>query len=182
MSLPRKIGNWYALAVNTGQERQVRQRILDRLERAKVPTAQLTIVAPEEEVVFTGPDGQRKQRTRMAMPGYLLIHTRRLDEKALAMIGRVRGVLEFLGPEGAPTPLRHNEIEQLLGDAGGPARSVADPGFKPGDLVGITNGPLAGFEGKVMAVNESRGTAQVELEIFGRATPAEVELRHLRKR
>ena len=180
--LPRKaIGNWYALAVNSGSERKIRERIFDRLEREKIDTKHLTIVCPEEEVVFTQANGQRKTKRRMAMPGYMLLHTRRADKRALATIGRVRGVLKFLGPDGDPTPLRLEEVDQILGSEDGSRSVASNPAFEAGDEVSVTAGPFSGFSGKVLEVSESKGTARIEIEIFGRATPAEVEFRALRK-
>lgn len=180
--LPRKtIGNWYALAVNSGSEKKIRDRILDRLEREKIDARGLTIVCPEEEVVFTQANGQRRTKRRMAMPGYMLLHARRLDKRALATIGRVRGVLQFLGPDGDPTPLRIEEVDQILGGEGGSRSVASNPAFEAGDEVSVTAGPFSGFSGKVLEINESKGTARIEIEIFGRSTPAEVELRALRR-
>ena len=46
---------------------------------------------------------------------------------------------------------------------------------KVGDMVRIKDGVFLGCEGKVMAIDETRGRLTVEILLFGRTTPAELE-------
>jgi len=64
--------------------------------------------------------------------------------------------------------------------AGG-ARATQASLFSEGDSVRIIEGPFSDFTGKIMSLNEATGVAKVEVEIFGRSTPAEVKLRQLRR-
>ena len=45
-----------------------------------------------------------------------------------------------------------------------------------GDSVSIKEGPLEGFTGVVEAIDPENGTVQVKVSLFGRDTPAELEL------
>ena len=47
--------------------------------------------------------------------------------------------------------------------------------YKKGDLVKITEGSFESFEGEIERVDTRRGMVTVVLEVFGRATPVEVE-------
>ena len=46
---------------------------------------------------------------------------------------------------------------------------------KVGDMVRIKDGAFLGCEGKVMAIDETRGRLTVEILLFGRTTPADLE-------
>jgi transcriptional antiterminator NusG len=47
--------------------------------------------------------------------------------------------------------------------------------FQKGDQVKITSGSFENFEAEVDSLDEKRGMVTVIVEIFGRATPVEVE-------
>lgn len=175
--------SWYALAVNAGQEKKIRERILHRLERSNQTVRGLAIVAPEEEVlVRTRTEVQKKRQ--MSMPGYLLLCSPEIDESALHTIGRVKGVLGFLGGNDQPTPLPAREVEKILGTAGGsgsPSSLKKQSLFEAGDMVTIIEGPLSDFTGKIIDLDIEKESARVEVEIFGRQTPSTVSLSSLRR-
>ena len=50
-----------------------------------------------------------------------------------------------------------------------------------GDTIKITSGSLEGFEGTVDSIDEENGTAQVTVSMFGRPTPATVEISAVQK-
>ena len=52
---------------------------------------------------------------------------------------------------------------------------LLDP-LRRGDRVQVTNGNFAGMEGEVIKLLELRGLVRVELTIFGRPVPVELEL------
>jgi len=172
---------WYALAVVAGRERATRTRILDRLERAGMKTDDLTIVCPDEEVIVDRGTPERHVERKLTLPGYLLLSVRHLSETMIVTITNVNGVMSFLGGDDDPKPLSQKEVDHMLGTvAGTPARRRSGPVWAIGQNVQITEGPLADFIGTISSVNESQETATVEVEIFGRQTPAQVSYRNLR--
>lgn len=60
-----------------------------------------------------------------------------------------------------------------------------DPKFKidvtVGDLVRITEGPFKNLEGKVVAVDEAKGKIKVNVSMFGRETPVELDFLQIKK-
>jgi transcription termination/antitermination protein NusG len=183
MTTSLTLGRWYALAVTPGREAKIRAKILDRLERRGVSVPGLTIVCPEEEIIVEGTNGDPERKTRMSLPGYLLAHCRKLDENAVNQMSAVAGVIEFLGGNENPTQLPPSEVTKILGTDGSPTTSRVSQVslFSEGDSVWIIEGPLSDFPGKIVTLNEGSGIAKVEVEIFGRTTPAEVKLRQLRR-
>ena len=176
------LGAWYALAVAPGRERKIREHILDLLERNDLMLPELSIVCPEEEIVIDGPQGETERKRRTSMPGYLLVHCRRLSEDVINTMVRVAGVTQFLGGNERPSALAPSEVDRLVGSSGsgGPAIVKRTSLFNQGDEVRIMEGPLADFTGKIIEINNDTGMAQVEVEIFGRATPTQVKIRSLK--
>nr|GFD23900.1 50S ribosomal protein L11 [Tanacetum cinerariifolium] len=83
-------------------------------------------------------------------------------------------VMGFIGGTAdKPAPITDKEAEAIL-------RRVADGSdkpkpktlFEPGEVVRVTDGPFADFNGTVEEVNYEKSRIQVAVLIFGRSTPA----------
>jgi transcriptional antiterminator NusG len=175
------LDNWYALAVVAGQESSISKRIIERLRKAGQLTNDMDILCPEEEVVVDAGTPDRRIVRRHTLNGYLLFRCRRLKPAAVSTIMRVNGVMDFLGGASTPTPLPRSEVARILKLSERAGKPSPRTGFVAGDTVTITDGPFSDFSGVILSVNASAQTAQVEVEIFGRKTPATVGLRMLRK-
>jgi transcriptional antiterminator NusG len=177
------LDRWYALAVIAGRERSIRTKILDRLERANLVKADLEIICPDEEVIIDRGTPERHIERKMTLPGYMLVRCRHLSTARIASITGVTGVMHFLGGDENPKPLTRAEVEHILGNEQKPGtpKRAAEPMWSIDQQVTITDGPLADFAGIITSINPSKQTAVVAVEIFGRATPAEVPFRNLRR-
>jgi transcriptional antiterminator NusG len=65
----------------------------------------------------------------------------------------------------------------MLGKQGAlkPGEEHAKPEFERGDRVKVKDGTFAGMEGEVKEILEALGRVRVELTIFGRPVPVELE-------
>jgi transcriptional antiterminator NusG len=88
---------------------------------------------------------------------------------------------EVLGP--IPAEQLQRFADTLLGytKAGEPLVIVIPPPFEIGDVVRVTEGPFADFPGQVEEVDDDRARLKVAVNIFGRATPVELEYRQVEK-
>ena len=173
---------WYVLRVASNKESQVR----DALER-KVKIEGLTerigrILVPTEKRPSPRGRGEKKKFVERKMyPGYIFIEMElgeegKIGEDAWFLIRETTGVGDFIGAAGKPSPMKQGDVDKMLmqiekAEEGAPV-SV---GFEPGELVKIKEGPFENFEGAVEEVLPDKGLVRVEVTIFGRATPVELE-------
>ena len=71
-----------------------------------------------------------------------------------------------------------HEVEKMLRTKPGAPTDVVVPGKAPfsiGDHVRVRDGTFAGMEGDVKEVMDTVGKVKVELTIFGRGVPVELE-------
>jgi transcriptional antiterminator NusG len=167
---------WYALAVSPARENKVRQNILNRLQKRGITIPELALVCPEEEV-FVGRNQERKMR--MKLPGYILIHCQQgLPPEGISMIANTAGVYEFLGGNDHPTELPSVEVNKMLGKS--VSGQEAPDLYNIGDEVQIIDGPFSDFPAVIKKISNDKRTVTVELEIFGRSTPAQLSVDQIR--
>ena len=87
-----------------------------------------------------------------------------------------RGVTGFVGPGSQPIPLSEEEVKNL-----GIVSKETEISFAVGDMVSIKSGPLEGFEGTVKEIDAEGKTALIDVSMFGRVTPATLELSTIKK-
>ena len=112
---------------------------------------------------------------RKFYPGYIMIEMD-IDERGWFLVRETPGVGDFVGAAGKPTPMEQHEVDRMLGQMSATAeqpRLKID--FKKGESVKIKEGPFENFEGMVDEVIEAKGLVKVIVNIFGRATPIELE-------
>ncbi|HUS92103.1 MAG TPA: transcription termination/antitermination protein NusG [Phycisphaerae bacterium] len=174
---------WYVLRVASNKEDVVREALdrkvkieglEDKIGRILVPT--------ERRPSPRGRAGEKKKFVERKMyPGYVFIEMEleedgRIGEDAWFLIRETTGVGDFIATSGKPTPMRQIDVDKMLlqvekAQEGAPV-SVD---FQKGDLVKIKEGAFENFEGAVDEVLPDKGLIRVEVTIFGRATPVELE-------
>ena len=95
-----------------------------------------------------------------------------MNDDTWYVVRNTRGCTGFVGPASKPVPLSPEEVEKMGVEKAAPL--AVD--FAVGDTVQITAGPLEGFMGLVEAIDTENFKVKLKVNMFGRETPAEVEL------
>ncbi len=172
---------WYAVHARTGHERKVARDIRQRLDSSGLAEGVREIAFPTHSVREPGPQGRQVVKEKPLLAGYLLV--RAGDEHALALIRATKGVLGWAGGGDEAIPMRDEEALRMLGrgsQSEAAASAQRGPTFKPGQRVRVISGPLSDFEGAVSECDEHAQTVTVDVQIFGRATPAVVAFADVR--
>jgi len=174
-------GEWYTVQVLSNQEGKVRDTILRQLQlEDAIPVYDVFIPTGEVSEVK---QGRRKTVDRKMYPGYVFVRmdlyepeSGEINEKAWYFIKNTTGVISFMGGD-RPLPLSQYELQAFPPPMGPEvhARAVPQQMWKVGDHVVINNGPFEGFDGVIAAVDDERQRLTIEVVIFDRKTPAELE-------
>ena len=108
-------------------------------------------------------------------PGYVLVKMIMTDE-SWYIVRNTRGCTGFVGPASKPVPLSQEEVDKL----GVESTGTVTVDYQVGDNVEITAGPLQGFIGLVEHLDLTAQKVQVKVSMFGRETPAELELNQVK--
>jgi len=169
---------WYVIHTLTGKENKVAEAIQRQAEARNVGHLIRRVLIPTEtEIRSTG--GRRREIKRKLFPGYVFCEMD-LTEELRQIIQRISGVTHFLGAGQGPVPLKEEEVERILKTVGEEA-AVPKAAWEPGQAVRITEGPFSEFSGKIVEVNPERETVKVQVTIFGRETPVEVEFTQIER-
>ena len=162
--------NWYFLRVQVGREDRIRRNMVMRLKQAGLESLVPQIVVPTETVADHR-GGKRRIQKRKLYPGYLMVQMDLTDD-VWFVLRETPGFGDFVGSRSQPTPMSPEEVENVLSrmDASKQQPKLAIQ-FAKGDRVKVRQGPFENIDGVVEEVNLEKGTLEVSVTIFGRATP-----------
>lgn len=166
---------WYALKTYTGHEAKVKAYIEDEMKRREMSERVPEVVIPQEKV-YEVKEGKKRTKTKSFLPGYILIEAA-LDKKLIDLILSIPGVVSFVGPtKTQPTALQPDEMRRILGKVE-EKRGLESPEVRYylGQPVKVIDGPFSGFGAQIKEVNEDKQKLKVEVSIFGRKTPVELD-------
>lgn len=114
-------------------------------------------------------DGVKTEVEKVKAPGYVFL--RGNVKELFTLVKRTDGVTGWVGGDN-PLPMSEREMAQLLDrQKSEDTLRQSGPSFQVGSLVRVVQGPMADFEGRVVAVDEPHAKLTIEVAIFGRNTP-----------
>lgn len=170
--------NWYVIHTYSGYEDQVSQNLSQRIDSFKMKDKIFDVIVPKEkQIEIKG--GKKKIIEKRIFPGYVLVDMIVTDDSWF-VVRNTPNVTGFIGLGVRPTPMRQEEIERIKKRMG-----VEDPKYKIemkiDDLVRINDGPLKGYEAKVIDIDEEKGRIKVLVSMFGRDTPVTLDYLQAKK-
>jgi len=171
---------WYILHTLTGAEDKTKINLEAKISVSNYQEAIDEIVIPKEQVTEVKL-GKKRVLERKFFPGYILIHMEMNDDTWL-FVRKTPGITAFIGPRRKPSPIPQEEVDRILEKA---EESKAKPApkltFEKGESIRVVEGPFVNFNGVVEAVHLDRGKVKVNVSIFGRTTPVELEFWQVEK-
>ncbi len=168
---------WYALRVFSGKEAKVKAHIEHEIKLQGIEEKIGLIVIPSENIIEMK-DGKKRVKNKVFFPGYMLIELV-LDSQTKHVISNAPGVVSFVGPRDEPAPLRDSEVRSILGkiqkSKEAEVKGKVSVPFKVGDPIRVIDGPFNDFTGFVEEINEEKNKVKVNISIFGRLTPVELD-------
>jgi len=163
-----KEAKWYVVHTYSGHENKVQTNLKMLVENRGMQDLVLDVIVPtEDRVEFK--DNQRTVKTRKIFPGYVIVKMIVTNE-SWYLVRNTQGVTGFVGQGSEPIPLSDEEVRRL-----GIEKTVIDLKIAVGDSIKIISGPFKGFAGAVEEVNVDKQTLRAKVDMFGRATPVELE-------
>lgn len=169
---------WYVVHCYSGYENKVRHNLEQRIETMGMKDRIFDVVIPTQEEIEVK-DGKRRTVERHIFPGYVLVNMV-LTEESWYVVRNTPGVTGFVGMGNLPTPLRPEEVSQIIKrmEADAPTVKVT---FKEGERVRIVDGPFNDFHGVVSEIDMERTKVRVMVSFFGRETPVELDFLQVEK-
>lgn len=164
---------WYVVHTYSGYENKVAKDLETLMENNHLED-QICEVKVPVEMVPEIKNGKEKLVEHKLFPGYVLVKMIMTDE-TWYWVRNTRGVTGFVGASSKPLPLSEEEAAKL-----GMDKTTRSVDYQVGDTVEIADGPLKDYIGTVESIDLDAGKVQVTVSMFGRETPAELELNQVK--
>ncbi|SMH45578.1 transcription termination/antitermination protein NusG [Mesorhizobium australicum] len=170
---------WYIVHAYSNFEKKVAEDIEQKAKQKGLWDSFEKILVPTEKVVEVR-RGRKVDAERKFFPGYVLVRAN-LTDAVFSLIKNTPRVTGFLG-DSKPVPITDAEAERILHQVQeGVERPKPSITFEIGEQVRVSDGPFASFNGFVQEVDEERARLKVEVSIFGRAVPVDLEFGQVEK-
>lgn len=172
---------WYVVHAYSGLESQVKRSLEERIKLMHLEHKFGEILVPTEEVVEIR-SGQKRKSERKFFPGYVLVQME-MDEETWHLVRHTPRVLGFIGgTHEKPAPISDKEADEILQRIQeGTDKPRPKVLFEPGEVIRVTEGPFADFNGVVEEVNYEKNRLRVAVLIFGRSTPVDLDFSQVEK-
>lgn len=160
---------WYVVHTYSGYENKVASNLQTIVENRSLQDVIQDIKIPTEMVTEIK-DNVKREVERKIFPSYVLVKML-LNDETWHVVRNTRGVTGFVGSGSHPEPLTEKEVQSL-----GVEKRTVTVNYAVGDSVRIVDGPLDGFIGLVDELDVDKNKVRVNVSMFGRETPVELEL------
>lgn len=171
---------WFTLQTLSNQEYKVKTSVETVVKENGLDGIVSEILIPSEAVSEIK-NGKKHTRMRKFYPGYVFIRMRMYDKNGeilqtpWQLIRNANGVVRFVGNNN-PVALRDSEISDIMEKMhAAEGKSVPKISFGIGETVKIDDGPFLNLTGEVEAIDSETGRLRVQVSMFGRLTPVDLE-------
>ncbi len=166
--------NWYVVHTYSGYENKVKANIEKTIINRHLEEEILEVRVPMQDSVEVK-NGTKKTVSKKMFPGYVLINMV-MNDDTWYVVRNTRGVTGFVGPGSKPVPLTEAEMKPL-----GIRSENVSVDFGEGDMIVVVAGVWKDTVGLVRRMDFGKQTATINVEMFGRETPVEIDFAEVRK-
>lgn len=169
---------WYVLRAISGKEAKVKELLDAAIKNTDWGNHIFQVLIPTEKFVATR-NGKKVVKERNLYSGYVFVECD-LQGEVIHFLSNTTNVIDFLrgrAKGSQPERLRQSEVMRMLG-AADEINEANEDGFSDylvGEYVKVTAGPFSGFNGEIVDIDAEKRKLKVEVKIFGRRTPLELE-------
>ena len=169
--------NWYVVHTYSGYENKVKVDLEKTIENRNLQDQILEVSVPMLAVTELK-NGLEKQADTKMFPGYVLVKMV-MNQDTWYVVRNTRGVTGFVGPGSEPTPLSEEEMLNLGFQEQSEPDLVVD--FEVGDMITVIAGAWKDTVGAIRSINEAKKSITINVEMFGRETPVELNFNEVKK-
>ena len=181
---------WFVLQTLTGQENKVQASITCRAKQEMLGEYVGRCEIPMEKVT-ENKNGKKRVLNKKVFPGYVLVELalysesgsldketgkREVVERTWQFLRETPGIIGSWLMQ-RPKPLSAEEVDAILSTK--PSQAVEKPRptvvFTIDETVKITDGAFMGLTGQVSMVDSDKGKLKVEVNVFSRKVPVDVD-------
>ena len=166
---------WYVVHTYSGYENKVKANIEKTIENNKHLAEEILEVRVPMQDVVEIKNGAKKTVQKKMFPGYVLLNMV-MNDDTWYVVRNTRGVTGFVGPGSKPVPLTEAEMKPL-----GIKMENVSIDFNEGDSIAVVAGVWKDTVGVVQKLDYGKQTATINVELFGRETPVELEFSQIQK-
>ena len=173
---------WYVIQVLSGQEQKAADLITRTVAEAQAqagdgrPTQVLRECFVPKYQVERKFHGEYRVLERNLFPGYVIAVSTNVGELNQLLRG-VHAFTRILGNEKSFVPLDRAEMQFVDSFTSEKQRVIRlSKAVAEGDAVTVVEGPMKGHEAWIKKINRRKGTAHVEMSMFGRTVSVEIGL------
>jgi len=171
---------WYIVHTYSGHEAKAKQSLLERAKALGKEDLFDEVLIPEENVVEVV-KGEKRTSKRKFFPGYILVRME-LNDETWHIVKDTPKITGFVGGGTAPPSISEDEVARMTQQIQeGAAKPKPKIRFEEGENVRVVSGPFANFQGFVDEVRPDKEKVRVMVQVFGRATPVELDYTQLEK-
>lgn len=170
--------HWYIVKVLPGKERLLREDFNKKISQEKIKNVIRFVCPTEKELKII--KNKKVSREKVLYNGYLYFETQNeLTPDELKVISVMNGIMGLMG-ERIPVKLKDSDVKRIIKDSELDERNnLLNHQFKNGEVVKIIDGPFLNFDGIISSIIGEK--VELEVKIFGRATPIELTIKQIEK-
>jgi transcriptional antiterminator NusG len=182
---------WYVLHTYSGYENRIEKLIRKMLDSGELDRELVREIKIPMQEITEMKDGKKRLKSRKFLPSYMLLEMDLPEDiqgwkQICSKINSIAGVTGFVGtprdkrPNALP-PEEARLVLQKCGEIKGDRPLQMRLSYSAGEQVKIIEGPFETFVGTIEYVNPEKNKLRVSVQIFGRATPVEVDILQVEK-